>query len=151
LLLSLAAGLPAPAPKNVQVREENHARPSLVLQTNDDGWLDVNIRTLYYNLTDAGVHSIISAPPNDPKGPGSKEADPKRFGSEGCIYESCPPFSPTTGMYTSEPAFNVNGIEVALYTETNLHQWVNAPPVTAVKYGMSTRTPGISAANRILW
>ena len=78
--------------------------------------MDVNIIQLYQNLTDAGVHSIISAPPNQIKGAGSKEEEPKPLEKDGCDYQSCPPFSPATGVYTSYPAFNVSEIQLALYT-----------------------------------
>ena len=110
-LLSLASALPAPASKNVDVhaQEENSTRPFLVLQVNDDGWMDANLIQLWQELTNAGIKSVISAPPNDVTGVGGKEEDPKPLGDEGCQYESCAPNSPAHGGIASEPAINVSG------------------------------------------
>ena len=86
LTVSLACGLPAPASGNIQDPAENN-RPFLVLRTNDGGSGDVNMIQLYYNLTKAGVRSIISAPPKTTAdGNSRKEDDPRPLGDKGCDY-----------------------------------------------------------------
>ena len=41
-----------------------------IVLTNDDGWAEVNIRTLYNTLTAAGNSVIISAPADNKSGTG---------------------------------------------------------------------------------
>lgn len=79
-----------------------------VVQSNDDGWAEINIRELYYSLTNAGFNSIISAPAENESGRGSLDAPPTKVGSSGCEFESCPAGSPPTGMNASMPEFHVS-------------------------------------------
>ena len=78
-----------------------------VVQSNDDGWAEINIREFYYSLTNAGFNSIISAPAENESGTGSLDAKPTQVGSSGCEFGSCPAGSPPTGKNTSMPRFHV--------------------------------------------
>jgi hypothetical protein len=80
-----------------------------VVQSNDDGWAEINIRQQYYSLTDAGFNSFISAPAVDRSGTGSSDAPPTTVGSNGCEFGSCPAGSPAVGKNESMPRFNVSG------------------------------------------
>ena len=79
-----------------------------IVQSNDDGWAEKDIREFYLSLTDAGLDSIISAPAEDWSGSGSLDVDPSPVGSSGCEFKSCPANSPPTGKNASMPEFNVS-------------------------------------------
>ena len=81
-----------------------------VLQSNDDGWAEINIREFYNSLTDAGFSSIISAPAEDMSGFSSLDAPPTTVDSNGCEFHSCPAGSPPTGKNASMPQFNVSSL-----------------------------------------
>lgn len=84
------------------------ARAVNVVQSNDDGWAEINIREFYYSLLDAGLCSFISAPAEDESGTGSSDATPSTVGSDGCEFNSCPAGSPPYGQNASMPRFNVS-------------------------------------------
>ena len=44
------------------------ANAANIILTNDDGWAEINIRTLYQSLTAAGNSVVISAPALDKSG-----------------------------------------------------------------------------------
>ena len=50
-----------------------HQRQFQVLVSNDDGWEDVNIREFLYQLEDANISAVISAPAHDKSGHGRHE------------------------------------------------------------------------------
>jgi hypothetical protein len=79
-----------------------------VVQSNDDGWAEINIRQQYESLTSAGFDSIISAPAIDRSGTGSSDAPPTTVGSSGCEFGSCPGGSPPIGNNASMPRLNVS-------------------------------------------
>ena len=79
-----------------------------VVQSNDDGWAEINIREFYLSLTDAGFHSIISAPAENESGTSSLDKKPTQVGKNGCEFHSCPGDSPATGQNHSMPMFNVS-------------------------------------------
>ncbi|KAF2211342.1 hypothetical protein CERZMDRAFT_43394 [Cercospora zeae-maydis SCOH1-5] len=91
-----------------------------ILQSNDDGWAERNIRSAFTALTAAGFASIISAPAENQSGTSSRDAEPEDLGSQGCQFQSCPPNSPAIGRNASEPRFN----------------YVNSFPVTSTRYGI---------------
>lgn len=68
-----------------------------VVQSNDDGWSEINIRSLFDSLTNAGFNSIISAPADNKSGTGSSDAEPTIVGPSGCEFDSCEPGSPAYG------------------------------------------------------
>ncbi|KAK3680310.1 hypothetical protein LTR37_021350 [Vermiconidia calcicola] len=92
-----------------------------IVQSNDDGWAEKNLRRFYNSLTDAGFSTFISAPAEDQSGRSSLDS-PQDSVDDGCQFGSCPRGSPPTGRNSSEPRFN----------------YVNSYPVTAMKYGINT-------------
>ncbi|KAH6906547.1 sure-like protein [Coprinopsis sp. MPI-PUGE-AT-0042] len=95
-----------------------------ILLTNDDGWAIAQIRSEYALLTAAGHDVVLSAPAIDQSGTGSTTAAPTVVAS-GCQYSSCPPGSPGVGSDSTNSRFN----------------YVNAYPVDATNYGLSTAGP----------
>ncbi|EME81301.1 uncharacterized protein MYCFIDRAFT_81372 [Pseudocercospora fijiensis CIRAD86] len=98
-----------------------------ILQSNDDGWAEINIRELYNSLTTCGANfsSIISAPAENESGTGSADTPPTQVGDKGCEFQSCPPNSPPTGKNESEPRWN----------------YVNSYPVPSIRHGIQTLSP----------
>ncbi|KXS94289.1 hypothetical protein AC578_6792 [Pseudocercospora eumusae] len=96
-----------------------------IIQSNDDGWAEINIRELYSQLTNAGFSSIISAPADNESGTGSADTPPTPVGKNGCEFLSCAPNSPPTGKNESMPRWN----------------YVNSYPVTSIRYGIETLSP----------
>ncbi|KAJ5118214.1 Acid phosphatase precursor [Penicillium atrosanguineum] len=47
-----------------------------IISSNDDGWAEVNIRTLFQTLTDGGHSVVVSAPAEDESGTGQLHASP---------------------------------------------------------------------------
>lgn len=92
-----------------------------VVQSNDDGWAEINIRQQYESLTSAGFDSFISASAIDRSGTGSSDAPPTTVGSNGCEFGSCPASSPPIGKNASMPRFNVSQISITKYYIVSLH------------------------------
>lgn len=78
-----------------------------VVQSNDDGWAEINIRRFYEVLNDAVFDSIISAPAENKSGTGSLHDKPEKV-DDGCEFDSCPPGSPPTGQNASMPNIYVS-------------------------------------------
>ncbi|OCK76346.1 putative acid phosphatase [Lepidopterella palustris CBS 459.81] len=95
-----------------------------IVHSNDDGWAEINIRTLIDTVTAAGYDVILSAPAENKSGSGSLDADPTSLTSA-CEFDSCPPGSPPTNYNASNPRLN----------------YVNSYPVTSMRYGISTLAP----------
>ena len=109
-----------------------------VVQSNDDGWAEINIREFYNSLTDAGFSSIISAPAENESGTGSFDEEPTTVGSSGCEFGSCPSGSPPTGKNASTSRFNVSSLSW-MYKQkalSDMLQYVNSYPVTSMRYGI---------------
>ncbi|KAI9643783.1 hypothetical protein NHQ30_007133 [Ciborinia camelliae] len=96
-----------------------------IISSNDDGWAEMNIRTLYNSLSQAGHDVLISAPANDKSGSGSASGTPTKLVGA-CEFNSCPSGSPAVGFNASAHQFN----------------YVNSYPVTAMEYGINTLSPG---------
>ncbi|ORX95145.1 survival protein sure-like phosphatase/nucleotidase [Clohesyomyces aquaticus] len=96
-----------------------------VIQSNDDGWAEINIRTFFNSLTNAGHSIVLSAPAENQSGTGSSDATPKTVDSDGCEFGSCPAKSPPTGTNSSNTRLN----------------YVNSFPVTSIKTGIDTTAP----------
>ncbi|KAE8342725.1 hypothetical protein BDV24DRAFT_130267 [Aspergillus arachidicola] len=90
-----------------------------IISANDDGWAEINIRTLYDTLTADGHSVVISAPAENKSGTGSSDADPTVL-TEACEFDSCPEGSPAVGNNATQPRWN----------------YVNSYPVTSIKYGI---------------
>ncbi|GAD99498.1 5'/3'-nucleotidase SurE family protein [Paecilomyces variotii No. 5] len=100
------------------------ARAANIVSTNDDGWAEINIRTFYSALTDAGHSVVLSAPAENESGTGSREGTPSNV-TQGCEFNSCPADSPATGSNSSDTRLN----------------YVNSYPVTSMKYGVQRLAP----------
>ncbi|KAF2145843.1 uncharacterized protein K452DRAFT_220380 [Aplosporella prunicola CBS 121167] len=96
-----------------------------LLQSNDDGWAEINLRTFHNVLRTAGHNVVLSGPAENESARGSLDKDPTTLSSP-CEYDSCPEGSPATGSNATDPRLN----------------YVNSYPVTSVRYGLNT-----SAAN----
>ncbi|KAL6707724.1 hypothetical protein ACN47E_003845 [Coniothyrium glycines] len=96
-----------------------------IVQSNDDGWSEVNLRTFFKVLDAAGHQLVLSGPAENQSGTGSSDATPKTVDSDGCIYASCPGGSPATGANATDPRLN----------------YVNSYPVTSIKNGISVTFP----------
>ncbi|KAH8673543.1 survival protein sure-likephosphatase/nucleotidase-like protein [Xylariales sp. PMI_506] len=97
-----------------------------VLQSNDDGWAELYLRSLNEALNDAGHDVVLSAPADNKSGTGSRDEvpTPRR---EPCQYNSCSAGSGPVGSNVTDSRLN----------------WVNSFPVTSVKYGLETVGPRI--------
>lgn len=111
-----------------------------VVQSNDDGWAEINIRQFYDSLTKAGFESFISAPADNESGTGSSDALPSPVGDDGCEFASCLSGSPAYGSNASMPQFNVGHspqqTQGHVLTELDNQQYVNSYPVTSMRYGI---------------
>ncbi|KAK7984790.1 5'/3'-nucleotidase sure family protein [Apiospora saccharicola] len=95
-----------------------------ILQSNDDGWAELYIRSLHQSLRGAGHDVVLSSPAENKSGSSSRDAEPEPR-KEPCMYDSCAANSGPVGTNASDPRLN----------------WVNSFPVTALKYGLSTFGP----------
>ncbi|TWU78634.1 hypothetical protein ED733_005333 [Metarhizium rileyi] len=97
-----------------------------ILQTNDDGWAEGNIRVLNDALIAMGHQVVLSGPAENKSGAGSRQEDPKPR-KKPCMYDSCPANSGATGSNATRPDLN----------------WVNSYPVTSARYGVETFGPKV--------
>ncbi|KAF1967259.1 sure-like protein [Bimuria novae-zelandiae CBS 107.79] len=98
-----------------------------IVQSNDDGWAEINARTLFNSLSAAGNQVVLSSPAENQSGTGSSDAEPKTVDADGCQYSSCPGGAPATGANATDPRLN----------------YVNSYPVTSIKRGISTTGPAL--------
>ncbi|KAL5113175.1 hypothetical protein ACEQ8H_008953 [Pleosporales sp. CAS-2024a] len=98
-----------------------------IVQSNDDGWAEINIRTLFDVLDSAGHQVVLSAPAENKSGSGSSDADPTTVDAAGCEFNSCAAGSPPTGANATDPRLN----------------YVNSFPVTSIKYGINQVGPAL--------
>ncbi|KAJ5110407.1 hypothetical protein N7532_000942 [Penicillium argentinense] len=95
-----------------------------IISSNDDGWAEVNIRSFFDSLTNAGHSVVVSAPAENQSGTGSSQKNPTVL-DEACEFNSCPAGSPAVGHNASEPRLN----------------YVNSFPATSMKYGINSIGP----------
>ncbi|KAH6611498.1 hypothetical protein Trco_001518 [Trichoderma cornu-damae] len=95
-----------------------------IIQSNDDGWAELYLRSFNDALNAAGHDVVLSAPADDQSGAGSSDSPPSPR-TDPCGYNSCPGNGGTTGHNDTRPDLN----------------WVNSFPVTAMKYGIDTFGP----------
>lgn len=98
-----------------------------IIQSNDDGWAENQVRTLFNALTASGHQVVLSAPAENQSGTGSSDAAAKQVDADGCQYQSCPGGSPPTGSNSSDPRLN----------------YVNSFPVTSMKTGLEVTGPNV--------
>ena len=84
----------------------------LICNVSSDGWAEINIRSFYDALTNAGESVVISAPAENESGKGSLDAPATKL-TEPCEYNSCPTGSPPEGNNASMPRFNYVNSSVA--------------------------------------
>jgi len=99
--------------------------PVRVVQGNDDGWAEANIRSFYSALKAAGYDTLISAPAVNWSGSGSLDWPADVLNSDGGEFGSIPPGGAPIGADAKDSRIN----------------YVNSFPVTAVKYGLSDLAP----------
>ncbi|KAI0128975.1 survival protein sure-likephosphatase/nucleotidase-like protein [Xylariales sp. AK1849] len=102
------------------------AHGARILQSNDDGWAELYIRSLNDALNAAGHDVVLSAPAENESGSGSSDEEPDPR-TEACEYDSCPANSGPVGTNATDTRLN----------------WVNSYPVTSVRYGIDTFGPQI--------
>ncbi|PKS08193.1 hypothetical protein jhhlp_005469 [Lomentospora prolificans] len=92
-----------------------------IIQSNDDGWAELYVRSFHDSLNAAGHDVILSCPAENKSGTGSLDVEPAPR-RQPCQYNSCPAGSGAIGVDATNPRLN----------------WVNSYPVTAMRYGIST-------------
>ena len=107
-----------------------------IVSSNDDGWAEINIRSLYSVLSSAGHSVVVSAPAENQSGTGkipnrramhqltgigSSDETPSNR-TEACEFDSCEANSGPYGSNATDPRLN----------------WVNSYPVTSMKHGIDT-------------
>ncbi|KAI1084099.1 sure-like protein [Whalleya microplaca] len=102
------------------------AQGARILQSNDDGWAELYIRSLNGALNDAGHDVVLSGPAENKSGSGSSDKEPSPRTSA-CQYDSCAANSGPVGSNATNTRLN----------------WVNSFPVTSVRYGIDTFGPQI--------
>ncbi|TPX12273.1 uncharacterized protein E0L32_006920 [Thyridium curvatum] len=96
-----------------------------ILQGNDDGWAELYVRSFNDALNAAGHDVVLSAPADNKSGTGSLDVEPSPR-RDACEYNSCPAGTGApVGNNATSPRLN----------------WVNAFPVTGVRYGIDTFGP----------
>jgi len=98
-----------------------------IVQSNDDGWSEANLRTFFDVLDAAGHEVVLSGPAENQSGTGSRDEPPTTVGKDGCIHDSCPAGSPPTGADATDPRLN----------------YVNSFPVTSIKNGIDVTAPAL--------
>ncbi|PNY30057.1 Acid phosphatase [Tolypocladium capitatum] len=95
-----------------------------IVQSNDDGWAELYVRTLNSALRAAGHAVVLAAPAEDMSATGSRDEPPApRAGP--CEYASCPPRAGPVGSNATRPDLT----------------WVNSFPATSIRYGIDSVGP----------
>jgi 5'/3'-nucleotidase SurE len=110
-LLGLAASAPA-------------ASAIRIVQSNDDGWAELYLRSFNDALRAAGHSAVVSAPADNKSGSSSLDLEPASR-RDPCHFDSCPAGAGTSGRNATRPDLN----------------WVNSFPVTAMRYGIDRFGP----------
>jgi len=95
-----------------------------LVQSNDDGWAEKNIRVLNEALIAAGNDVVLSAPAENQSGRSSLDDEPAPR-EQPCQFDSCPANSPPIGADPNNPRL----------------EYVNSYPVTSIKNGISSLAP----------
>ncbi|KAK1594116.1 5'/3'-nucleotidase sure [Colletotrichum navitas] len=95
-----------------------------IIQSNDDGWAELNARVFHDSLKALGHSVLLSAPAENKSGRGSLDSEPS-LRTTPCEYDSCPANSGPVGV-----------------NETSLDlRWVNSYPVTSMRFGLEQFAP----------
>ncbi|KNZ45493.1 hypothetical protein VP01_806g2 [Puccinia sorghi] len=98
-----------------------------ILQGNDDGWAEGNIRTLHHVLKQRGYQTVISAPVRDKSGTGSLSKERFDALTKPGEYDLVPAGAPGTGHDPADPQI----------------WYVNGFPVDGIRFGLDTLAPQI--------
>ncbi|POS73870.1 5'/3'-nucleotidase SurE [Diaporthe helianthi] len=96
-----------------------------IIQSNDDGWAELYLRSFHDSLLSGGHDAVVSAPAENQSGRSSLDADPARR-TAACQYDSCPA--------------NTNAATGTNSSDTRLN-WVNSFPVTSMRFGINSIGP----------
>ncbi|KAG6355184.1 hypothetical protein INS49_004265 [Diaporthe citri] len=97
-----------------------------IIQSNDDGWAELYLRSFHDSLLSGGHDAVVSAPADNQSGRGSLDSDPSPR-TAACQYDSCPAnTNARTGTNSSDTRLN----------------WVNSFPATSIRYGINSIGPG---------
>ncbi|KAM4066523.1 survival protein surE domain-containing protein [Hirsutella rhossiliensis] len=118
-LFSLAAALAAPLLLSLPLAPCSHA--IRIVQSNDDGWAELHLRTLNDVLRAANHTVLLSAPADNKSGSGSTDDEPDAR-TEPCHYDSCPADAGLSGANATRPDL----------------RWVNSYPVTSMRYAIDS-------------
>lgn len=98
-----------------------------IIQSNDDGWAELYLRSFYDALSNSGHDVVVSAPAENKSGRGALDEDPEPR-TDACEYDSCPAdTNAATGTNATDNHFN----------------WVNSYPATSMRYGIDSIGPGV--------
>ncbi|KAH7304756.1 survival protein sure-like phosphatase/nucleotidase [Stachybotrys elegans] len=97
-----------------------------IVQSNDDGWAELFLRSFNDALQATGHEAVVSAPAENKSGTSSLDAEPKDR-RDACEYDSCPPNSGAFGSNATRPELN----------------WVNSFPVTSMRFGIERFGPAL--------
>ncbi|KAF2758006.1 survival protein sure-likephosphatase/nucleotidase-like protein [Pseudovirgaria hyperparasitica] len=95
-----------------------------IVQSNDDGWAEKNIR-VFNEVLNAASHSVVLSGPADNQSGSSSSDKPPTPRIKPCEFNSCPANSGPVGADPNNSRLN----------------YVNSYPVTAMKYGIATVSP----------
>ncbi|KAI9149504.1 Acid phosphatase [Paramyrothecium foliicola] len=95
-----------------------------IVQSNDDGWAELYLRSFNDALRASGHNVVVSAPADNKSGTSSLDFAPSDR-RQACQYDSCPANSGPTGNNATRPDLN----------------WVNSFPVTSMRYGIDEFGP----------
>ncbi|KAL2123645.1 hypothetical protein VTJ04DRAFT_10 [Mycothermus thermophilus] len=90
-----------------------------IIQSNDDGWAELYVRSFHEALLASGHDAVLSAPAENKSATSSLDIEPSPRKSR-CQYDSCPVTNAPIGRNESSPRLN----------------WVNSFPVTSIRYGI---------------
>ena len=76
-----------------------------IVMSNDDGWAEYYLRSLYKRLTNAGHNVVLSAPALDNSGTGSLDFQPTVLDSD-CVFESCQAGDDAYGHFGDDSRLN---------------------------------------------
>ncbi|PHH65659.1 hypothetical protein CDD81_1745 [Ophiocordyceps australis] len=103
------------------------AHSAHIIQSNDDGWAELYLRTLNSALVASSHQVLLSGPADNKSGSGSRDSNPQKR-SKACQYASC--------GANSNAEWGVN-------QTTGTQFWVNSYPATSMRYAMDTFAPRV--------
>lgn len=125
-----------------------------IIQSNDDGWAELYLRSFHDSLLSGGHDAVVSAPADNQSGRGKSPRpvnnSPDR--APGCFPPKCYRLTNQTGSLDSDPSprtaacqydscpANTNARTGTNSSDTRLN-WVNSFPATSIRYGINEIGP----------